>query len=92
MEEFLDMDLNGDKKVLESITFYPLPINSVYRSFKVMPRNAFSKAFVGAAFNVEFLPSSTTVTGSPILAFTGLSSTFVRNLKCFGFIFSFWFS
>ena len=42
-----------------------------------MPRNANSKAYVSAAFNLEF-STGNVVTGTPVLAYTGISSSVIR--------------
>ncbi|KAB7507098.1 putative aldehyde oxidase 1 [Armadillidium nasatum] len=79
LQAMLSMDFASTKSVLVEFRLPSLSDAFVYRSYKVMPRNANSRAYVAAAFCIEFDTSTGhTVTGSPVLAFTGISSTFVR--------------
>ena len=76
----MKIDLVKEKKVLLNLKVPPLHESTVYRSHSITPRAANSHAHVnsGMAINVD-TNNAHTIQGRPIIAFGGISDTFVSS-------------
>ncbi|CAI8020059.1 Xanthine dehydrogenase/oxidase [Geodia barretti] len=70
--DFLTLDMS--KSVIVSMEIPFASADTVFRSYKIMPRSENAHAYVNAAFVMQFNSSTSTVTGEPTLVFGGIQA------------------
>nr|XP_053653015.1 xanthine dehydrogenase/oxidase-like [Cherax quadricarinatus] len=79
VEELVKIDLKGERQVILRLSLAPVGEDEVIRVFKITPRLTNSIAYVNAGFRLRVDQANAhTVLDTPIIAYGGISSTFVR--------------
>ncbi|XP_042212779.1 indole-3-acetaldehyde oxidase-like [Homarus americanus] len=79
LEELLEVDLVGRRRVILDVVLTPASEDTVVRTFKIPPRPSNTHAQVNAGFRLQVdATNAHTVTGSPIIAYGGVNPSFVR--------------
>nr|XP_045608547.1 xanthine dehydrogenase/oxidase-like [Procambarus clarkii] len=79
LEELLEDDLVGKRRVILDMILPPQPEDVVIRTFKIPPRPSNSHAHLNAGFRLQVdAQNAHTVVGTPVLAYGGVNPQFVR--------------
>ncbi|MPC17990.1 Xanthine dehydrogenase/oxidase [Portunus trituberculatus] len=79
LEELMEVDLVGQRRVILQLSLPPLPDNVFVRTIKVRPRTSTALADVSAGFKVRVdAAAAHTVVDSPVIVYNGINPSFIR--------------